>query len=555
MTTLVTNRNMHKDHRGRKENKKQIWRKSLLRCGCWNIMSWNGREQEILTEMEEHKIDICALSETKKKGKGDKSYPGYILKYSGPEKHRRATAGVGMLSKDKYKYSIEETSYTSEKIMRVTLDIGREKIHLISVYAPDSNKSEKEIDDFYETLQEEIDKIPEEHKILIMGDLNARIGNAVVDGVKQRFNEAHINDNGEKLVAFCAQNRLRINNTYYDHKDQHKITWANTRSQTSMIDFIISNRAVHPTQVVDVRSLSSADDDTIKALYEWRLRQKIRENGIADEDDVEDGWKKIKSHMTMAAEEALGKRRINKNADTQHKTWFTKEAKQLAKEKRKAYLNYLNNRTSEERQKYKNIRNLAKAGMRRIKEEYWATFTANMKHDLYGAQRKVWGMLRRRKQEVNEYVQSQKISKEEWMEHFRRLFREDDDRLPATPPERTTVNTQIDAELVESLAKTLKNRRAPGLDGLHELVKYGGKDLHSELAKLFQKVLINRTVPSDWKKSITIPIFKKGDKKKPENYRGVTLLSAAMKLFTRILANKISEKIPMSEEQQGHRIR
>ncbi|XP_050455237.1 craniofacial development protein 2-like [Cataglyphis hispanica] len=344
---------MHKDHRGRKENKKQIWRKSLLRCGCWNIMSWNGREQEILTEMEEHKIDICVLSETKKKGKGDKSYPGYILKYSGPEKHRRATAGVGMLIKDKYKYSIEETSYTSERIMRVTLDIGREKIHLISVYAPDSNKSEKEIDDFYETLQEEIDKIPEEHKILIMGDLNARIGNAVVDGVKQRFNEAHINDNGEKLVAFCAQNRLRINNTYYDHKDQHKITWANTRSQTSMIDFIISNRAVHPTQVVDVRSLSSADvgsdhrlvlgkirlttqlkrrlppvmikklniesiqDDTIKALYEWRLRQKIRENGIADEDDVEDGWKKIKSHMTMAAEEALGKRRINKNAATQ----------------------------------------------------------------------------------------------------------------------------------------------------------------------------------------------------------------------------------------------
>ncbi|XP_050455169.1 craniofacial development protein 2-like [Cataglyphis hispanica] len=382
---------MHKDHRGRKENKKQIWRKSLLRCGCWNIMSWNGREQEILTEMEEHKIDICALSETKKKGKGDKSYPGYILKYSGPEKHRRATAGVGMLIKDKYKYSIEEeTSYTSERIMRVTLDIGREKIHLISVYAPDSNKSEKEIDDFYETLQEEIDKIPEEHKILIMGDLNARIGNAVVDGVKQRFNEAHINDNGEKLDAFCAQNRLRINNTYYDHKDQHKITWANTRSQTSMINFIISNRAVHPTQVVDVRSLSSADvgsdhrlvlgeirlttqlkrrlppvmieklniesiqDDTIKALYEWRLRQKIRENGIADE-DVEDGWKKIKSHMTMAAEEALGKRRINKNADTQHKTWFTKEAKQLAKEKRKAYLNYLNNRTPEEQQRYKNI--------------------------------------------------------------------------------------------------------------------------------------------------------------------------------------------------------
>lgn len=76
------------------------------------------------------------------------------------------------------------------------------------------------------------------------------------------------------------------------------------------------------------------------------------------------------------------------------------------------------------------------------------------------------------------------------------------------------------------------------------MIKYGGKNFHSELAKMFQKVLTDRMVPSDWRKSITIPIFKKGDKKKPENYRGVTLLSAVMKLFTRILTNKISEKIP-----------
>lgn len=51
-----------------------------MRCGCWNIMSWNGREQEVLLEMEEHKIDICALSETKRRRKGDKRYPGFILK-------------------------------------------------------------------------------------------------------------------------------------------------------------------------------------------------------------------------------------------------------------------------------------------------------------------------------------------------------------------------------------------------------------------------------------------------------------------------------------------
>lgn len=187
--------------------------------------------------------------------------------------------------------------------------------------------------------------------------------NIIVDGVKRRLNEPNINDNGEKLVDFCAQNKLRISNTYFDHKDQHNVTWSNTRDQTSMIDYIISNRAVHPTQVVDIRVLISADvgsdhrlilgrirltaqlrkksppviveklniesikDETIKALYERRINQKIRENNIADEDNVGTGWNKIKFNMTKAAEEALGRRKVNKNDNTQHKSWFTTEAK------------------------------------------------------------------------------------------------------------------------------------------------------------------------------------------------------------------------------------
>lgn len=42
--------------------------------------------------------------------------------------------------------------------------------------------------------------------------------------IKQRFNEHQINGNGETLVEFCAQNELRINTTYFDHKLQQKIT-------------------------------------------------------------------------------------------------------------------------------------------------------------------------------------------------------------------------------------------------------------------------------------------------------------------------------------------
>jgi len=82
-----------------------------------------------------------------------------------------------------------------------------------------------------------------------MGYLNARIGNSIDDSIKQRFNEAHVNNSGETLTTFCAQNEMKINNTYFNHKP-HKITWSNTQGHSPMIDYIFSNRAVHPSQII-----------------------------------------------------------------------------------------------------------------------------------------------------------------------------------------------------------------------------------------------------------------------------------------------------------------
>jgi len=65
-----------------------------LRLGCWNV-TWNRKDQEIINEINAHNIDLCALSETKKKEKGN--IRDYILFYNGVEKNARAMAGVGIL--------------------------------------------------------------------------------------------------------------------------------------------------------------------------------------------------------------------------------------------------------------------------------------------------------------------------------------------------------------------------------------------------------------------------------------------------------------------------
>lgn len=51
-----------------------------------------------------------------------------------------------------------------------------------------------------------------------------RIRTDVINGIKQRFNEEALNDNEKAMIALFTQKKLRINNTYFEHKTkQNKV--------------------------------------------------------------------------------------------------------------------------------------------------------------------------------------------------------------------------------------------------------------------------------------------------------------------------------------------
>jgi hypothetical protein len=69
-----------------------------------------------------------------------------------------------------------------------------------------------------------------------------------------------------------------------------------------------------------------------------------------------------------------------------------------------------------------------------------------------------------------------------------------------------------------------------GEDGINsELYKYAGDKFHNRLLKFINNIYKNAQIPNEWKRSIIVPIYKKGDKRKPENYRGINFLTRAIK--------------------------
>ena len=88
--------------------------------------------------------------------------------------------------------------------------------------------------------------------------------------------------------------------------------------------------------------------------------------------------------------------------------------------------------------------------------------------------------------------------------------------------------------------KSLKINKSPGPDGHHpHVLKEVAEALADPLTSVLNKILSTGTLPQSWKDATVTPIFKKGKKSSPGNYRSVNLTSVICKLMESLVCDHI----------------
>jgi len=393
------------------------------------------------------------------------------------------------------------------------------------------------------------------------------------------------NENGLRLIDFAAQQGMVVKGTFFMHKKIHQATWespdGNTRNQ---IDHCLVDGR-HFSDVIDVKVCRGANVDSDHYLVVVDVRARISRAGtrrtsatkkfaicklkdpIVSEEfarkistrvnqqqqqpsDLNQKWQHLNQIIKEEATNAIGF-----ETPSSRNTWFDDECARVTASKNEARVRKIERPTRSTIENYRRLRLEEKHVHRRKKRELQARTLADLEQ-LRNANesRKFYKILNVQRQGFNPRVDMCRALDgtlltnktnvlERWKEHFDALlndqveaeeldfgFSDDDGTAVPIPTRQETV----------SAINSLKNNKSPGPDGIPaELLKCGGEELFSTLHEVIEHIWITETLPSKWLEGALCPLHKKGDKLICDNYRGISLLNSAYKVFAKILFNRL----------------
>ncbi|XP_039315229.1 stress response protein nst1-like [Solenopsis invicta] len=445
----------------------------------------------------------------------------WICSFARKEKNKGRARGGFIIGKRKEEVGeSNRITIIKEKEGMVMTEIAweNEKQKIISVYGAQGGKDLKK--KLVELIGEE-----EEGNIIIGGDFNVRIGE-LGDYVIVRV------DIRDRIYKFRVGDRV--------DSDHMPLEMEFSGGEEEMDP----KEEQEQEEEEDVKIETILWDDKAKVMYAERTEELCNTEELEEKesDTLEEEWEKIKKIV----KEAMVKKRIKRRKkELGHKNWWDRSCTRKKREVKRIYKKWRKGRIGRDRymKEKRNLKELLekKQTEKRRKEE---EELRKMKNE---ADNEVWKYINRKR--GRRTTTDNKIGKEEWRKHFmdldgsemglmeRRIRREEKQQQEKEEEEI------VEAEIIKAVGK-LKVKKAAGIDGIPaEAWKYAGKELWKRLVKIMKRIWYTGKMPNDWRMSIIMPLYKSGEKEKASNYRGISILCSAYKIYAEIIRNRLEMEV------------
>ena len=168
-------------------------------------------------------INILEISELKWTRMGEFNSDDHYIYYCGQESLRRN--GVALTVNKRVQNVILQWNIKNDRMISVHFQGKPFDIAVIQVYAPTTNAKEAEAELFYEDLQDLLELTPKKDVPFIIGDWNTQVGNQEMPGLTGKFGLAIQNEAGQRLMEFCQESALVIENILFQQDKKRLYTW------------------------------------------------------------------------------------------------------------------------------------------------------------------------------------------------------------------------------------------------------------------------------------------------------------------------------------------
>jgi len=247
-------------------------------------------------------------------------------------------------------------------------------------------------------------------------------------------------------------------------------------------------------------------------------------------------------------------------------SWITRKVQRSIRERNSAWKKYKYCRKPENWESYKQKRNQATSNIRSSKAQHERDIALSMKTNPKAFWRFVKATTGTResvgilhKPDGTSAIED--IEKAEVLNHFfASVFTREKEELPHTTLKTSTVleDMTFTEETILKHIQRLKIDKAAGPDDIHpRVLKETQEESSKILSIIFNKSMQEGELPLVWKDARVTPIYKKGSRQDPGNYRPVSLTSVVCKLMEQGIKDKITEYMNRNDlwspEQYGFR--